>query len=302
MKFEMNLKIEKPRYFTVSDITYAQVDAWFGHTTRDLKLDLIYPKLKNKKYPCIVWFCGGGWIRLDKSAHFAYLAKLALEGFAVASVEYRTSNEGAYPMPLEDVKAAIRYIKAHADRYNIDENKIGVAGESAGGYLAAMCALDNDKALDVGNYLDCSSEVQACCAFYPPTDVSTFPYESPLTSAASMESLMLGMNVALNKEKAMKCCPVSYVTPSAPPFMIFTEQTIPPFLFRKVPNCTICLRKTVAMSHWLQLTERNTPTYFLHRKSCGIWWRNFSRINFINRKRLHAVCKKAQNLYKVLSL
>lgn len=48
MKFEMNLKIEKPRYFTVSDITYAQVDAWFGHTTRDLKLDLIYPKLKNK--------------------------------------------------------------------------------------------------------------------------------------------------------------------------------------------------------------------------------------------------------------
>ena len=50
MKFEMNLKIEKPRYFTVSDITYAQVDAWFGHTTRDLKLDLIYPKLKNKKY------------------------------------------------------------------------------------------------------------------------------------------------------------------------------------------------------------------------------------------------------------
>lgn len=231
MKFEMNLKIEKPRYFTVSDITYAQVDAWFGHTTRDLKLDLIYPKLKNKKYPCIVWFCGGGWIRLDKSAHFAYLAKLALEGFAVASVEYRTSNEGAYPMPLEDVKAAIRYIKAHADRYNIDENKIGVAGESAGGYLAAMCALDNDKALDVGNYLDCSSKVQACCAFYPPTNVSTFPYESPLTSAASMESLMLGMNVALNKEKAMKCCPVSYVTPSAPPFMIFhgTDDSTVPF-------------------------------------------------------------------------
>lgn len=231
MKFEMNLKIEKPRYFTVSDITYAQVDAWFGHTTRDLKLDLIYPKLKNKKCPCIMWFCGGGWIRLDKSAHFAYLAKLALEGFAVASVEYRTSNEGAYPMPLEDVKAAIRYIKAHADRYNIDENKIGVAGESAGGYLAAMCALDNDKALDVGNYLDCSSEVQACCAFYPPTDVSTFPYESPLTSAASMESLMLGMNVALNKEKAMECCPVSYVTPSAPPFMIFhgTDDSTVPF-------------------------------------------------------------------------
>lgn len=64
MKFEMNLKIEKPRYFTVSDITYAQVDAWFGHTTRDLKLDLIYPKLKKQKIPvyCVVL----RW-RLDKT-------------------------------------------------------------------------------------------------------------------------------------------------------------------------------------------------------------------------------------------
>ena len=94
MKFEMNLKIEKPRYFTVSDITYAQVDAWFGHTTRDLKLDLIYPKLKNKKYPCIVWFCGGGWIRLDKSAHFAYLAKLALEALRLQVLNIAQAMKG----------------------------------------------------------------------------------------------------------------------------------------------------------------------------------------------------------------
>lgn len=94
MKFEMNLKIEKPRYFTVSDITYAQVDAWFGHTTRDLKLDLIYPKLKNKKSPCIVWFCGGGWIRLDKSAHFAYLAKLALEALQLQVLNIAQAMKG----------------------------------------------------------------------------------------------------------------------------------------------------------------------------------------------------------------
>lgn len=63
MKLEMNLKIEKPRYFTVSDITYAQVDAWFGHTTRDLKLDLIYPKLKTK----IPVYCVVLRWRLDKT-------------------------------------------------------------------------------------------------------------------------------------------------------------------------------------------------------------------------------------------
>lgn len=231
MKIDLDLQIEQPRYYTVSNITFAQVDAWFGHTTRDLKLDLIYPKDKRKKYPCIIWLCGGGWIRMDKSAHFAYLAKLALKGFAVASVEYRTSNEGAYPMPLEDVKAAIRYLKAHADRYCIDNTKFGIAGESAGGYLAAMAALNHDKNLDVGEYLDYSSDVQACCPFYPPTDLASFPHKSAIEAGASMESLMLGMNVVLNKEKAQECCPVSFVTPSAPPFMIFhgTEDTTVPF-------------------------------------------------------------------------
>lgn len=114
MIINLDLNIEKPRYYTVSDITFAQVDAWFGHTTRDLKLNLIYPQSRSKKVPCIIWICGGGWIRMDKSAHLAYLAKLALNGFAVASVEYRTSNEGAYPMPLEDVKAVILPQCAHS--------------------------------------------------------------------------------------------------------------------------------------------------------------------------------------------
>ena len=54
MIINLDLNIEKPRYYTVSDITFAQVDAWFGHTTRDLKLDLIYPQSRMKKVPCIV--------------------------------------------------------------------------------------------------------------------------------------------------------------------------------------------------------------------------------------------------------
>lgn len=127
---------------------------------------------------------------------------------------------------------------------------------------------------------------------YPPTDVSTFPYESPLTSAASMESLMLGMNVALNKEKAMKCCPVSYVTPSAPPFMIFhgtDDSTVP---FSQSAELHDLLEKNGCDVTLVAINGAEHADIFLHRKSCGIWWRNFSRINFINRKRLHAVCKK----------
>ena len=61
---------------------------------------------------------------MDKSAHNLYLSRLAAEGFVVASVEYCTSNEGKYPAQIQDVKAAIRYLRAYAERLNIDEEQI----------------------------------------------------------------------------------------------------------------------------------------------------------------------------------
>ena len=110
MRKTLKAEITNPQYVVCTDITYAQVDSWYDHCRRDLKLDLIYPEdgRKEKAYPCIVWICGGAWLRMDKSAHLAYLSRLAQKGFVVASVEYRTSNEGTYPMQLLDVKAAIR--------------------------------------------------------------------------------------------------------------------------------------------------------------------------------------------------
>ena len=91
--------------------------------------------------------------------------------------EYRTSNEGKYPTQIQDVKAAIRYLRAYAERFNIDEEKIGVMGESAGGYLTCMAALDNASGLDVGEHLEKSSRAQAACAWYPPTDLTAFPHD-----------------------------------------------------------------------------------------------------------------------------
>ncbi len=230
MKEKVKVKVEAPQYAVVSGVTFAQVDAWFGHTRRDLKMDIIYPEDKEKKYPCVVWICGGAWRAMDRSAHLAYLAELARSGFVVASVEYRTSNEGPFPIQLIDVKAGIRYLKAMSDRYNIDPERFGVMGESAGGYLAAMAALVEDKAYDVGAFLDDSSKVQAACPWYPPADVTAFPYPSPVEAAASMESLLLGKNVAQYREEALQICPVTYVTKDAPPFLIIhgnNDHTVP---------------------------------------------------------------------------
>ncbi|MBD5549450.1 MAG: alpha/beta hydrolase [Lachnospiraceae bacterium] len=230
MRETVKINVTEPTYTAITGITFSQVDSWFGHTRRDLKLDIIYPEDPEKLYPCIVWICGGAWLTMDRSAHLPYLAELARSGFVVASVEYRTSNEAVYPAQIIDVKSAIRYLRAHSDRYRIDPERLGAMGESAGGYLTAMAALANDPAYDVGDYLEYSSKIQAACPWYPPTDVTAFPYSSPLEAAASPESLMLGMNVMLNQEKAMNASPVNYVSKDAPPFMILhgiNDHTVP---------------------------------------------------------------------------
>lgn len=230
MKESLKVKVTAPQYSFVSGITFAQVDAWFDHTRRDLKMDIIYPEDKTKKYPCVVWICGGAWIRLDRSAHTAYLSELARNGFVVASVEYRTSNEGCFPIQLQDVKAGIRYLKALSERYNIDTERFGVMGESAGGYLTAMAALADDPAYDVGAFTEFSSKVQAACPWYPAADLTGFSYPSPLEAAASMESLFLGKNVMLQKEEALAASPESFITKDAPPFLIIhgdNDHTVP---------------------------------------------------------------------------
>lgn len=232
MRETITIEKEQPQYSVVSGITFAQTDAWFGHTVRDLKMDIIYPEDKTRKYPCVVWICGGAWRVMDRSAHLAYLSELARSGFVVASVEYRTTNEAVFPAQLVDVKAGIRYLKAHSERYHIDKERFGVMGESAGGYLAAMAALATDPAYDAGEFLDYSSRVQAACPWYPPTDVSCIPYESEAAAAAAEESQLLGRNVMLYREDAAGICPVSFVTKDAPPFMIIhgTDDHTVPFI------------------------------------------------------------------------
>ena len=230
MRETVRIEVTQPNWTACTGVTFSQVDGWFGHVRKDLKLDIIYPEDPGNLYPCIIWICGGAWLTMDKSAHLPYLAQLARSGFVVASVEYRTSNEAVFPAQLIDVKSAVRYLRAHAGRYRIDPERFGVMGESAGGHLTAMAALADDPAFDVGEYLEYSSRVQAACPWYPPADVTSFPYDSPVIAAASPESLMLGKNVMLNKEEAMKACPVSYVSKDAPPFMILhgtDDHTVP---------------------------------------------------------------------------
>lgn len=230
MKQLIKVEVKEPQYLVDTDVTYAQVGKWFGHMTQDLKLDIIYPE-HAKKRPCIVWICGGAWVEMEKSAHLVYLCDLARQGFVVASVQYRTSNEVNFPGQLEDVKAAIRYLRARSDFYGIDREHFGVMGESAGGHLTAMTALTGKrKEFDKGAYLEYSSEVQAAIPWYLPADLSKMPSGDPDELAAAPESLLIGKHAVIHAEDALSASPISYAAKDAPPMLLLhgtDDHTVP---------------------------------------------------------------------------
>ena len=100
-------------------------------------LDLYYPeKRAEKPQPLLIWIHGGGWMGGSKS-QCPYLYQLR-RGYIVASVEYRFSQKALFPAQIQDCQAAIRWLRANARKYNIDPDRIGVGGASAGGHLAAL--------------------------------------------------------------------------------------------------------------------------------------------------------------------
>jgi acetyl esterase/lipase len=225
LKKTTSVSVSQPGYWLDADITYAQVPGWFGHTTKDLKLSIIrHFEGQPEPLPAVVWLCGGAWLDLDPNAHLPNLVALAKRGFVIASVEYRDSNRVKFPGQLEDVKSAIRFLRANAERYEIDPCHIGVMGESAGGYLATFAGVTSGRAeFDVGRHLDFSSRVQAVCAWYPPVDFSgpiqTDPTGKPPIDP-SPEAQLFGQEPSADRALAAKVSPLTYVSEAAPPFLI----------------------------------------------------------------------------------
>ncbi|MCD8197638.1 MAG: prolyl oligopeptidase family serine peptidase [Lachnospiraceae bacterium] len=161
-----------------ADVVYMQKPYWCNMTERQLKMSIIHPREyytydQSVRWPLLVFLCGGGFQKMDRNAHIPELAWFAEHGFVVADVDYSVLPYTEFPEPLEEIKAAIRYLQANADKYSIQRGKTVIMGESAGAYYAALAALTNgDKQYDVGEHLDESSAVQLAVPFYPPSDVN----------------------------------------------------------------------------------------------------------------------------------
>ena len=161
----------------VRDIVYAK----YGE--REVQLDLYLPKEPARKpMPCVVVIHGGGWRSGDKQRFAPIAARLAENGFAAVCIGYRLLPEVSFPAPVEDCKAAVRWVRANATKHDIDPDRIGAIGGSAGAHLAAMLATSH-KAADLegrGGNPGVSSRIQATVAMATPADMTQFAQRSSI--------------------------------------------------------------------------------------------------------------------------
>ncbi len=195
-----------------------------GHSR---SLDLFVPEAKpGVKIPVVVWIHGGAWRGGNKDGNQArWLLK---DGFATASINYRLSPEARFPAQIEDCKAAIRFLRSHAQEYGIDGEHIGVWGSSAGAHLAVMLGTTGGvRGLDGNNDSpNISSRVQAVCDFFGPSDLLSASSQAGPDSQvnhddpSAPEAQLIGGPVQQTADKALAASPVNYITPDDPPFLI----------------------------------------------------------------------------------
>ena len=190
------------------------------------KLDLYLPP-SGARWPLVVSIHGGAFRMGSKDAEPARSAgAFVSRGFAVAAINYRLSQHAVFPAQIEDCKAAVRWLRAHAAEYRLDATRFAAMGSSAGGHLAAMLGTTGDvKEFEVGANLDQSSRVQAVVDNFGPTDflqmdAHRLPTGMVHDTPDSPESELIGGAIQENKAKTAKANPITYVTPGDPAFLI----------------------------------------------------------------------------------
>jgi acetyl esterase/lipase len=201
-----------------------------------LLLDILQPKQPSAKpRPAIVFIHGGGWSGGSKESALGQLAPFAASGdYFCASVEYRLSGVAIWPAQIHDCKAAIRWLKANAKKYNIDPEKIGIWGGSAGGHLVSLLGVSAGvKALEGDNGSPGQSSRVACVVDYcGPSDFLGIARVKEATPQRAYDpvSKLLGGPIEEKKEAAIAASPVTYASKDAAPILIVhgTDDTTVP--------------------------------------------------------------------------
>jgi len=203
---------------------------------KELFLDLYLPEKKpDKPLPLLIYIHGGGW--LGGTREYCPGKIVVQRNYAMACISYRFSNEALFPAQIQDVKAAVRWLRKNADKYDLDPNNFGAWGPSSGGHLTALLGTSAGvKELSGTTKNEAfSSAVQAVCAWYPLTDFTKVPpaFEEPITNATEdkykdkewyiytvVTHKFLGGPVSEKLELSNLANPITHIDSQDPPFLI----------------------------------------------------------------------------------
>ncbi len=214
---------------TYKDLNYAN-DELEAH-----QLDIYLPQQEREKYKVIIAIYGSAWFGNNmKLMTFMSIGQPLVDaGFAVVCINHRSSGDAKYPAQINDVKAAIRFVRAHAVEYKLDTSFIGITGFSSGGHLASMAGVTNgmkertvgnttiDIEGQVGNCLEASSTVDAVVDWFGPVDMARMENCETVKDEKSPEAALIGGAPADNPDMVSLISPITYVTPEGPRFLVF---------------------------------------------------------------------------------
>jgi acetyl esterase/lipase len=191
-----------------------------GEGGRDLEAYVYRRVDASERRPGIVFVHGGGWAVGSRGFHFRHARELAARGWVSANITYRLTGEAPWPACIEDVKCAVRWMRANADELGLDPDRIAVAGGSAGGHLAAMAALTPGCLEGAGGHDGVSSAVSAAVLWYPPVDLRASARSDP---KARVAALLPGAS----DDDLLAASPVGHVRRGAPPMLTLTGDVDP---------------------------------------------------------------------------
>ncbi|MBN1451526.1 MAG: alpha/beta hydrolase [Anaerolineales bacterium] len=216
----------------VSHVRRKWLDLPYASLSPTQKLDIYLPDEGDGPFPVILYIHGGGFASEDKRRiHLLPFLKGVERGYAVVGVDYRLSGEAIFPAGIQDVKAAIRWLRANSQQYHLDGNRIAACGGSSGGNYAAMiCLTDRVTELDdlsLGNP-EYPCNVQAAVDWFGPTDFLKMDEQLAENGygpgdhgeADSPESMYLGAKLADVPLKVVLANPMTYVHEHMPPLLI----------------------------------------------------------------------------------